>query len=312
MALVDAFVLYFPAGFIAIVWESTRVQILWLVYQVYAVLAMHVVRILGWEGCGRTEERVAQLLKQRKKVCLESVEYIPEPQTDENGASRCMRYEKVVNIVTATLKTSVERNTYDGRAHVQDIISRHKQSQFADQGRAAENPDPTKPRTRLVPSCPAQDKTTIQAIAPLKQTPATASTSSGGQASRPAPPGTGNSTITPESVSLEGHKVIETRTLHDVLQTGTDAGFPDDHKPIVGTAVAKDLEPIANHEHDHETTAATAAAENSEPVANPDAKPKPATDPTESIAQAPRDVQAIPAESQRQHTTDSEKNAPDS
>jgi hypothetical protein len=72
IACIYAFVLYFPAGLVTTLWISEKIQYLWLGYQLYSVLAMHVMRILGWQGCGRTEERVANLLCAGKEVWLES------------------------------------------------------------------------------------------------------------------------------------------------------------------------------------------------------------------------------------------------
>ena len=51
---------------------NSATQYLWLGYQIYAIAVMHVVRLGGYGGCGRTEERVARLLQHGKKVCLES------------------------------------------------------------------------------------------------------------------------------------------------------------------------------------------------------------------------------------------------
>jgi hypothetical protein len=40
------------------------------VYQVYVILAMHVVRLFGFGGCGGTEERVVRHLDSGKEVWL--------------------------------------------------------------------------------------------------------------------------------------------------------------------------------------------------------------------------------------------------
>ncbi|KAH8686528.1 hypothetical protein BGZ61DRAFT_479633 [Ilyonectria robusta] len=70
MILIYLFVLYFPAGLISSLWMPSNVQLLWLSFQVYSILAMHVVRIVGWDQCGRTEARVARHLEQRRRVWL--------------------------------------------------------------------------------------------------------------------------------------------------------------------------------------------------------------------------------------------------
>ena len=72
MAIVWAFVLYFPAGLIASVWMDTNAQFLWLAYETYTVAAMHLVRLAGWSDCGRIETKVAQELELGNTVVLES------------------------------------------------------------------------------------------------------------------------------------------------------------------------------------------------------------------------------------------------
>lgn len=70
--LVHMFVLYFPAGLLALLWMDPVVQYLWLGYQVYAIITMHVARLFGFRGSGRTEERVVCLLENGRKICLQS------------------------------------------------------------------------------------------------------------------------------------------------------------------------------------------------------------------------------------------------
>ncbi|KIW17987.1 hypothetical protein PV08_02273 [Exophiala spinifera] len=72
MALVYLFVLYFPAGLISSLWMPSNVQLLWLSFQVYMILVMHIVRICGWEHCGQTEGRIARLLQGNRKVFLQA------------------------------------------------------------------------------------------------------------------------------------------------------------------------------------------------------------------------------------------------
>jgi hypothetical protein len=72
MALVYLFVGYFPAGLIALLWLDDDAQTLWLSYQLYVVFAMHVGRLLGLNGGGRTEEHIARLLRRRERVLLRS------------------------------------------------------------------------------------------------------------------------------------------------------------------------------------------------------------------------------------------------
>ena len=70
MALVYLFVAYFPAGLIALLWLDDDAQTLWLSYQLYVVFAMHVGRLMGLNGCARTEERIARHLKKGGQVVL--------------------------------------------------------------------------------------------------------------------------------------------------------------------------------------------------------------------------------------------------
>ncbi|ROW03792.1 hypothetical protein VMCG_05397 [Cytospora schulzeri] len=72
IVIVYSFVLYFPFGLITNIWMDSPIQYLWLAYQLYTVFAMHIVRLLGWQGCGRTEERVARELMLGKTVRLQS------------------------------------------------------------------------------------------------------------------------------------------------------------------------------------------------------------------------------------------------
>ncbi|EXJ84420.1 hypothetical protein A1O3_05087 [Capronia epimyces CBS 606.96] len=70
MALIYLFLLYFPAGLIGSVWMPSNTQLLWLGFEAYTIVMMHVVRIVGWDNCGRTEARVARYLEQKKLVFL--------------------------------------------------------------------------------------------------------------------------------------------------------------------------------------------------------------------------------------------------
>jgi len=72
MALVYLFVAYFPAGLIALLWLHDDAQTLWLSYQLYVVFAMHAGRLLGLNGCARTEERIARLLRKGRQVVLQN------------------------------------------------------------------------------------------------------------------------------------------------------------------------------------------------------------------------------------------------
>lgn len=62
IAVTYAFVVYFPAGLILSIWMDERMQYLWLAYELYAVLAMHILRLFDWQGSGRTEHVAAKHL----------------------------------------------------------------------------------------------------------------------------------------------------------------------------------------------------------------------------------------------------------
>ncbi|KAH6610504.1 hypothetical protein Trco_000524 [Trichoderma cornu-damae] len=103
MALIYLFTLYFPAGLIGSLWMSNNTQLLWLSFQVYTILAMHVVRIVGWDNCGRTEARVARHLERKKRVWLQrsdGVGIVAELETTDVANMRGA-YEELVAIVEA-------------------------------------------------------------------------------------------------------------------------------------------------------------------------------------------------------------------
>lgn len=106
MALVYLFVLYFPAGLISSLWMPSNVQLLWLSFQVYTIIAMHIVRICGWEHCGRTEGRIARLLQEDRIVFLQ--------------AKKPAKYG-----VTATLETTDHANVAEAKKEVKRIIDKH-------------------------------------------------------------------------------------------------------------------------------------------------------------------------------------------
>lgn len=60
IALVCAFMFYFPIGVCLLAWTNQETQYLWVGYQLYCVVAMHICRILGFSGCGSTENRIAR------------------------------------------------------------------------------------------------------------------------------------------------------------------------------------------------------------------------------------------------------------
>lgn len=60
--------LYFPVGLALAQCSEENAQYLWLSYELYAVIVMHIVRLFGWQDLGRTERRIAKLLSNGKTV----------------------------------------------------------------------------------------------------------------------------------------------------------------------------------------------------------------------------------------------------
>lgn len=104
IALIFAFVLYFPAGLVAIIWAKQPVQITWLTYQLYTIFAMHVMRISGASGKGRTEEGIAQELATGHEVALKSA-----------GGG----------VVMAKLNSHPVERIRHGRAKVKELVDKH-------------------------------------------------------------------------------------------------------------------------------------------------------------------------------------------
>ncbi|KAE9967226.1 hypothetical protein Vi05172_g12954 [Venturia inaequalis] len=107
IALVVAFVFYFPVGLLSMLWVPQPVQIMWLSYQLYSIIAMHIMRLRGSNGRGRLEAGIAEELVKGKEIVLKS----------GHGG-----------IVMAKLtSTPVERISH-GQAKVQEIIRAHQVS----------------------------------------------------------------------------------------------------------------------------------------------------------------------------------------
>ncbi|KAL8365221.1 hypothetical protein RB595_004157 [Gaeumannomyces hyphopodioides] len=110
IAVVYAFMLYFPAGLFALSWMNLTSQYVWLGQQLYCVLAMHFVRLVGWQGCSRTEERVARYLREKKVVRL----------VGEHG------------FVEASLVIEDVHSVRQGRARVKVILDQNEMSTHQD------------------------------------------------------------------------------------------------------------------------------------------------------------------------------------
>ncbi|RBR25338.1 uncharacterized protein FIESC28_01775 [Fusarium coffeatum] len=103
IVIVYVFALKFPAELIALAWAPEVVQWMWLAYQVYAVSAMHLARLVGWTGCGRTEGLLAKVLQDNGIAYLAS----------GNGAS----------VVRAVLDVEVFAGVAEAEARRQEILS---------------------------------------------------------------------------------------------------------------------------------------------------------------------------------------------
>lgn len=104
MALVAVFVFYFPIGLLSMLWVSHRVRTLWLFYQIYVVAAMHITRLRGSNGGGRTEEGMAEALSQSQLVGLRS----------SNG-----------DVILAKLDSTPVERMLHGKAKIAQIIRGH-------------------------------------------------------------------------------------------------------------------------------------------------------------------------------------------
>ncbi|RDW56569.1 hypothetical protein BP6252_14097 [Coleophoma cylindrospora] len=72
IALVAAFVFHFPVGLLSMLWVQQEIQNIWIVYQVYLVIAYHVARLTGANDSGRIEIEIARQLMAGGKAILGS------------------------------------------------------------------------------------------------------------------------------------------------------------------------------------------------------------------------------------------------
>ena len=100
IVIVYLFVLYFPVGLLLSSWMRESSQYLWLGHQLYCVVAMHVVRVLGMNGCASSVERAAQMLHKYQEVTL-------------RGSSTSVR---------ASLQVEHVRSMGEGRLRVKEIL----------------------------------------------------------------------------------------------------------------------------------------------------------------------------------------------
>lgn len=105
ISIVYAFVLIFPAGLFSLIWLPDRLQYIWLGYQIYLIFIMHISRLAGFDGAGRTEERISRYLRSGKTVLLRS----------HNGAT-----------VQAQLTVTAYASVRDGRAVLDRLVKANK------------------------------------------------------------------------------------------------------------------------------------------------------------------------------------------
>lgn len=104
IVLIFAFVLYFPLGLLSMLWLNNSVQVLWLSYQLYAIVVMHIMRIRGSNGRGRIEEGMAAELTKGKTIALKS----------EGGG-----------VIMAKLDSTAVERIRHGQAKVKEIVDNH-------------------------------------------------------------------------------------------------------------------------------------------------------------------------------------------
>lgn len=107
ITLIFAFVLYFPLGLLSMLWLNESVQVLWLSYQLYAIVVMHIMRIRGSNGRGRIEEGMAAQLASGNVIALKSA-----------GGG----------IIMAKLTTEAVERIRQGHAKVKEIVDNHAKS----------------------------------------------------------------------------------------------------------------------------------------------------------------------------------------
>lgn len=109
ISILIAFVALFPFGlFYSLLWMPTGMQYMWLSYQLYATVAIHVYHYSGGHIWGTTEERIYQAW-----ACAEA---------SNSDAIVCFGAEKAQ--IKATLTRTTHDNYSQGAAHVQHLLGR--------------------------------------------------------------------------------------------------------------------------------------------------------------------------------------------
>jgi hypothetical protein len=101
MCTVVAFILVYPSSLLSFVFAPVAIQWLWLGYQIYAIVAMHLYRFCDGDNIGTTQESVASALSDRK--CVYFVD----------GAG---------NRILAQLESAIVFSVAEGRAVIEDRV----------------------------------------------------------------------------------------------------------------------------------------------------------------------------------------------
>lgn len=105
IGIVYAFVLHFPVGLICLIWMGSTAQYIWLGYQLYTVVVMHITRLAELEDLGSFQERIANCLIASGKVCL-----VTRPG-DQNGIIASLSIADAANVGDARRRTAELRQT---------------------------------------------------------------------------------------------------------------------------------------------------------------------------------------------------------
>jgi hypothetical protein len=96
-------ILVYPGGLIALIFALVTIQWVWLGYQLYAMLAMHVYRFNDGEHVGTTQKWIGRELHRTGQVLFE----------DGSG-----------NKLVAHLETSIVPSVIQGRLKVESLVER--------------------------------------------------------------------------------------------------------------------------------------------------------------------------------------------
>lgn len=110
ISLIIAFVSLFPLGLLySLLWMPTGLQYVWLTYQLYATIAMHVYHYAGGHSWGTTEEKICQAWARAEAKTADACVLLGS----EEGSQ-----------VVATLTRTSHDNYTQGRDHAQRLIAR--------------------------------------------------------------------------------------------------------------------------------------------------------------------------------------------